>query len=97
MLERRYAIPEAKDSGAGKVIQDYQKWSRVNQWARQCVSPTGHLASFQLGLSCQASAAQAQHDLQCGAAQHLHIDGMLRAQSVGDIVGRGQGRVDLQS
>ena len=31
----RYAIPEAKDTGAGKVIQDYQKWSRVNQWARQ--------------------------------------------------------------
>ena len=34
----RYAIPEKKDSGAAKVIQDYQKWSRVNQWARQCVS-----------------------------------------------------------
>jgi len=37
---RRYAIPEKKDSGAGKVLQDYQKWSRVNQWARQCVPVT---------------------------------------------------------
>jgi len=42
---RRYAIPEKKDSGAGKVLQDYQKWSRVNQWARQCVSATRHSAA----------------------------------------------------
>ena len=33
----RYAIPEAKDTGAAKVLQDYQKWSRVNRWGRQCV------------------------------------------------------------